>query len=438
MPALKLFISHSSRLDDGDASGLPLQHNWILLKATCDKLKEHYGDRIEILVDLDLQAADAWEPRLNEWLAECHAAIILFSRRAIETSNWVKKEATILAWRRQFDDGFKLIPVTLDQQTCADDLATDYFGTLGIEVSQCVRDAACADDILEGVIEALGEPETLTGNGTPFDELVRAVEQTIAREADAQALETLWHKLTSPPPPSSGHPDRRQRYAAALSRHLLRDGLQALDRFRDVLDGLRPRPLRERAEELLKAVRALWVNAGAAGLLPAAREHGDFLALNGELVNRAEPILDAQCYTLERYLERAWPGTDQIKVISLSQVNDPQGVQNEIRTRFRPGARAMPSHRIDDAINASHCHIVVLVPAPECDLDESQLNALKALQEPYPRLIYVIATGPTLPVQLPENVRPILPAIVPDLEWTQLDKEIAARELIDHKYGAHP
>jgi len=70
MAALKLFISHSSRLDDVDAGGLPLQHNWDLLKATCDKLKAHYGDRIEILIDLDLQTGDTWDRRLNEWLAE--------------------------------------------------------------------------------------------------------------------------------------------------------------------------------------------------------------------------------------------------------------------------------------------------------------------------------------------------------------------------------
>jgi hypothetical protein len=438
MPALKLFISHSSRLDDADPPCADTQSNWEMLKATRDKLQAHYGDRIEILVDLDLQAADHWEARLNEWLYECHAAIILFSKRAIETSNWVKKESTILAWRRQFDASLKLIPVTLKDQTTAADLATDYYGTLGITDSQCVRDAACADDILAGVIQALGEPESLANNETPFDSLVNAVTGIITKEADAQALENLWHKITNTPAPITGHPDRARRYAQALARHLLRDCQQALDRFQDLLDGLSPRPLQERAEELLKTIRALWVDAGAAGLLPAARAHGEFLAMSGELVATPEPTLATQCFTLDRYLERAWPGTDKIKIIPVTRSDDPDEVRNEIRTRFRPGARTMPPHRIDNAINASNCQIVVLVPAPECDLDPTQLAALRAMQTHYPRLIYVLATGAALPTYLPQHVRPVLPAVEPDLEWTQHDKEIEARELIDKKYGAHP
>ena len=133
MAALRLFISHSSRLRPADAGDDQAQRNWQLLQATCKALKGAYQENIEILVDhAGLHPGDDWEHRLNEWLAECHAAIILFSRRAIDESDWVKKEATILSWRAELDDDFKLFPVLLDQQTTPADLERDFFGTLRI------------------------------------------------------------------------------------------------------------------------------------------------------------------------------------------------------------------------------------------------------------------------------------------------------------------
>lgn len=434
MAALKLFISHSSRLDDVEPACVDAASNWNLLKATRDALQDHYKDRIEILVDLNLQAADHWELRLHEWLAECHVAIILFSKRALHTSNWVKKESTILAWRRHFKDGFKLIPVTLKDQTCAEDLAEDYFGTLGIIDSQCVRDAACAGDILAGVIEAIGEPEALIRHGTPFDRLISAVADVIAKDTKSKTLEDLWEKVADTPVPLVGHLDRLERYAQALARLLLRDGQQALRRLHDFLDGISPWPLDERAEELLRRVRSLWVDARAAGLIPAARDHGDFLALSGELVTWPEPILGTKCFTLERYLERAWPGTGKIKIITVTKVTDPDTVRDEIRRGFRSEKSPWPAHRTDNAINNSNCHIFVLVYAPECDFDPDQLDVLRSLRSHYPRLLYVFATGPELPVHLPDGVRPIYPAVEPDTEWAQLAMEIEARELIDGRY----
>ena len=116
MGALKLFISHSSRLDDEsvDSNDPEKNPNLKLLLEVIEDIKKEYGESIEILVDKDehgLPAGIDWEKRLNEWLAECHAAIILFSKRAIENSNWVKKEATILSWRRELEKDFILIPV---------------------------------------------------------------------------------------------------------------------------------------------------------------------------------------------------------------------------------------------------------------------------------------------------------------------------------------
>ncbi len=115
MPALKLFVSHSSRLDDVAHKYTRDDHNWRLLEDTCRAIRQKYGGRVEVLVDKDgLVPGEDWNHRLNLWLAECHVAIVLFSRRAIEKSDWVAKEAAILSWRAELDKDFTLIPVMLD------------------------------------------------------------------------------------------------------------------------------------------------------------------------------------------------------------------------------------------------------------------------------------------------------------------------------------
>jgi len=138
MTALKLFISHSSRLDESEHSDDPEKNiNLELLLEVIKDIKQEYGECIDVLVDKDehgLLVGHDWEKRLNEWLGECHAAIILFSKRARENSNWVKKEATILSWRRELDKEFILIPVLLNNQTNPEDLENDLFGTLRINV----------------------------------------------------------------------------------------------------------------------------------------------------------------------------------------------------------------------------------------------------------------------------------------------------------------
>ncbi|MHC4222077.1 MAG: hypothetical protein ACYST9_06615, partial [Planctomycetota bacterium] len=79
MAGLKLFISHSSRLDDVPNKWTSLDCNWKLLEDTCTAIKHKYGDRVDVLVDRDgLVPGEDWNHQLNLWLSECHVAIIIF------------------------------------------------------------------------------------------------------------------------------------------------------------------------------------------------------------------------------------------------------------------------------------------------------------------------------------------------------------------------
>src|SRR4051812_11505565 len=62
----------------------------------------------DVLVDFtELQPGVNWPRHLHEWMARCHAAVILLTPDAA-ASNWVLKEATILTWRLSIDSGFQL------------------------------------------------------------------------------------------------------------------------------------------------------------------------------------------------------------------------------------------------------------------------------------------------------------------------------------------
>lgn len=432
MPPVKIFISHSSRLDELDAEGRPAEFNWNLLKETCEKLEAKYGDAIEILVDYRIRVADAWEGRLHEWLAECHVAIILFSKRAAETSNWVKKEATILSWRKLFDPSLKIVPVMLDGMK-PEKLAEDYFGILHIDASQCIRDAACAGDILSGLEDAgLANFDAVQ---TPFDKLTDSIVRVIVEEISEPTLAALWNELNLPPV-ATGAPDRARRYAAELARHLLRDDKLAIERWITVIDKLAPKMEQQHAEELLKSVRALWISPGAAGMFPLAIEAKQFLAVNGELIAHGSPSIGTECYTLERYAQRAWPDTDRLKVVPLTEVKDIDDLRDELRRRLRPDSRSFPPARIDAAIKKDSRHIVVLFPATSSELPDLWLSKeLKEMQRDFPNLLFVFPTGAALPETLPDGIRAVEPPLDIETEYEQYDWEFQARELIAEKYG---
>ena len=120
---LKLFVSHSLRLRDDETSDAQAQANWRLLLYLPGQIEQVYGSQLEVLVDHDaLRAGDDWETVLHCLLWDCDAALIVFSCRAVEESDWVKLEATVLDSRAMNDPGFHLLPVLLASQTTVADL----------------------------------------------------------------------------------------------------------------------------------------------------------------------------------------------------------------------------------------------------------------------------------------------------------------------------
>src|ERR1700694_5611755 len=93
-----VFVSHSAR---GDALADSI------LNSVRDGLDEKkYG----VCVDMDiLKPGQDWASVLYQRLAECHAAVILLSPKAL-SSTWVRREVNILLWRRALGAPVHIVP----------------------------------------------------------------------------------------------------------------------------------------------------------------------------------------------------------------------------------------------------------------------------------------------------------------------------------------
>lgn len=433
--ALKLFISHSSRLHDDETGDAQAQANWQLLQDTCGALGQAYGQDIDILVDYaGLQPSDRWEQCLDQWLYDCHAGVLLLSKRARQSA-WVRKEATILCWRAANEADFKVFLVLLDGQQAADLEADDYFRTLGLSRFQCVKDVNTAAEIVPGLRPRLDECVALKSRPqTPFERLVGGVEKILAREIDADSLADLWQALKVGGQPPASAPDPARRLARGIAGHLVRQGEQALPLFTRLMNEVSPRPDRQRAEEVLRYIRALWVDVGAARIMADARQPGDCLALNGHYVAKPVPELKAGYFTLERYSERAWPGNRQTRIIPISQLTSAEEIWHGVRAQFCPNVSPTPPAHVIDGLLRKRTErlIILLMPPGDVLPDPAVLGELKARAGDCPSLLFIVDVGERMPDPLGYGMQAIVPEIQGwETEFTQIVAECAARAVIN-------
>lgn len=445
MPALKLFVSHSSRLDDVPHKYTDDDANWRLLRRTCTGLKACYEDDVQVLVDRDgLVGGDDWNRELNLWLAECHAAVILFSSRALTLSDWVKKEAAILGWRAALDPDFTLIPVTLEGESTSEDLAKGYFGALDIGRIQCVHADPNADDVVAKVSRRLGKREEIAAQHakTPLDLLQGGIKKILAdnvtADSIAAALEAVGSEATS------DRVSNRERYAELLARTLLQTSLDEADAcfrtFQRSFGLLAPKLPKQRAYELLVASRSLWVHPGAAAYLATALKRKVALALTAQLTLQADPELGAEAYTLERYIERAWPQSPLLKLVMVPARYTPDEVRAQIREsmlgRMPPGLPALLQGMRDDQIRRDPRMIILVVDSrPDGGglPDPARRRDLEQLAVEYGKLVLIFGMQPT-DEPLPDALIPVQPSLEPTFEGRAFLAERSAAMTLRDSY----
>ncbi len=442
MAILKLFISHSSRLDDVNGAQ-DTEENWKLLKQVCDEIKSRNLElEIDILVDQSIGSGKDWEKQLNLWLAECHAAIILYSKRALEQSDWVKKEATILTWRWQVDNSFPLLPVFFDKETRIEDAKKEFSAATGIDQINSVNCTKSAVNIVDELLKqdsfkALKNRIQSQSITTPFTRLAEDLKlQLEAPPSIRDDLVDAWKKLNHPEK-SAQTADSVEEVVHHLIRFLLvspRGSIEKLHLFSNQI--IRPQ-VRQRIQGVYSTVRGFWVDAGSAGWLPTRSRKGTILALNGNRLNKPASTGTGTThnFTVDRYINKAWINETGLFVTVTDETcrDDIERLIWEEYGHYLDELDDLPCDELNetirifrDEVNKQTAFIVVYFPLthPATGIpDPSRIEELKGLSGLYPRLRVIIGTGQDILTEEIPGIRQIDPVLDTDLEKTQYLKD---------------
>jgi hypothetical protein len=112
-------------------------------------------EQYEVLLDVKtLKPGDLWRNRINLWLGQCDAAIVLLSDTAL-TSRYVTYETSVLAYRSTvWDPSLLVLPVLLEEVTL-ERLKASYLSPSQLDERQFVR--GTPDEIVTKVLTRLQE-----------------------------------------------------------------------------------------------------------------------------------------------------------------------------------------------------------------------------------------------------------------------------------------
>jgi hypothetical protein len=410
----------------------------------------------QVLLDRSqLDLGDAWQHVLHELLAECDAAVLLLSPRAL-TRPWVLKEATILAYRKALQADFPLYPVLLGgvQPQALERADFSPLCLLDLQAhQQPVVDEPGARALAAQLHQRMAGWLAQQRGGvpdTPLELLQQELQDLFRQAASPPALQQLCESLTGRPlqwrPGGATGADAARLIAATLMNGL--DGgtgmagaagaggqrpLATLIRQLDRSFGLGS----ERATRVLKLLAPLWTRPADAALL------ADAAGRNRLPAGPAQPghAVALQCelgdFCAEQHVRRALMPTQRGQVVctlagghSDNRLDELKAaIRQEYRRRNRVPA-STPDNRVDERLaqtgttleQCSTAFFLIPDPPPDADL-------LAELRRCFPRLTFILhSTGP-LPEPLPPGVL-ALPAIDIDLEYRMNEDLTAAYDQI--------
>jgi hypothetical protein len=365
----RLFVSHSSLDTD-------------LTRQVCNRLapastKPGY----DILVDYtELKPGVDWPRHLHEYMAHCHAAVLLLSRNAA-ASPWVLKEATILAWRRSLDPSFQLFPVCL---TDVDDalLEKQKFGPLLFGLIQKIR-SADPEIIANAIRTQVGQPDVRSP--TPFDRLVGRLTNLLS-QVGPETLKEIAEKMSIQIPAWRPDVDRHTQYVTQIARRVLSEDMGGFKGVDELIDALSFTPGPDNVKQIFSIIAHYWVDAQAAGRLPQLLTASErrAAALNGARVSE---------FTAHAYVRRAHPLSlihTLIPIVGGAPGNLLSHVTQEICTWMRKeGEKGSDEEIIADLRGGDQTYYAVL-PGP---IDDESLTKILGR---FPTVMFILWTGELL------------------------------------------
>ena len=400
---MRLFISHG--IDKGKADELGFLD---ALEAALQQ-PDAQGRRHDILLDRTrLEAGDDWPGVLNDWLAECQAAVILLTPRAL-TRPWVLKEATLLAFRHGNDGVFPLLPVLLAGVDAAALAQHPNFAALGLPDIQAyapgLSPQAVAADVLQR-LQRLPLPAT-----TPLDRLERRLEAEIGH-GDADALDRACEELFDAPVAWRPDVERRQQRARVFARAIARGRLGRIGTLAGLTRALNAAALdKARAREVLKLAASVWVDEEVAARLraviaaPAARRPLAAALNSGRIEHGARmAVWRAQLPDI----------ADNVYCVAGGGADDSgEELARRLCAEFQERNKA-EVYDVDDAaavLAAMTDPVFFVLPPP---LPDRALTA--ELQRRFPSAVFIAHTGAALPAALPDHVLPLSPGLPAEAE----------------------
>lgn len=420
----------------------------------------------QVLLDRSqLEAGDDWQDVLHELLAECDAAVLLLSPRALARP-WVLKESTVLAYRKALDTRFPLFPVLLGGVQPAD-LGMGSFSPLCLQAVQGLQPGA-ADPLVQPAIDSAAAravakalharlarwlQDVRTAPRTPLDALEAALKTRIRRAADLQALEQLCERLTGrplrwrPTAQAAAAAEPARLIAATLVSGLaLAPGAAPPNPLASLIDDLFQQCGLDRddAQVVLDLLAPLWTRPDAAATL------ADVAGRNRQPVAAGAPPAPGQSVVLQcemapfsadQHVRRVLLPTTRHTVVRTLAGGHSDNRLDELKAQVRaeylrlaqrpgqPAAQLAPA-RIDARLAsidnqlafAETVFFVIPAPVPDAQL-------LADLQAAFPRQTFILHCAGPLPSPLPPRVL-ALPPVDPDHELAMAEDQSAAYNLI--------
>ena len=366
---LKVFVSHSTSEPFAQA----------VLQAVCDALR---AKRCDLLVSARLEPGDVWREKLNQWLAECEAAVLLLSREALRSS-WVRREIAILMWRRGNGSRIPVVPVLVGDVAPDDVMTAGYTELRPLQFAVLPR-SGHPGELAATIVARLGLDAIRPGVGGHMKRWIDRLSFFLSRVDDVSRLGECARAL--------GVSEEGLRYVTLpggsrfLAHQMLDDGLSSQTYYavRAISDYLP----HDHLGKLIDNVACAWVDIEAAHKLldVCQQKAGSTAVLNARHPATADDYLDrATCRGVYwREVAGTVVGEDAVAelvahyesaVLSLHGVEPPWTV-DDIEPRDEP---------------------TVLVVDPTGVPLEAAISAVKTVRDRFPWVIVLLLVGDAAP-----------------------------------------
>jgi hypothetical protein len=410
---IKIFISHSSKAD-------PFADQ--VREAVAEGLR---GSGYDVLIDRDaLQPGDEWSSVLYHWLAECHGAVVLLNRPALE-STWVRREVNILLWRRALGFPLKLVPAIIGDLTVEDVGAAGFDELEPFQFAQIAPQAPKdADELAAQIVDRFAGLPASAPDQSPMGAWVKAIASGLREVKDMDSLEAAARQLQV-----------EERYLSRvrdpaegcffLAHQLLARARD--DRVRHAMAQIVDYIPTEWLQRLIVKVAPTWVDGESARMLLALHDRRPRTAiLNARSPRTAEQYVGrASCCAVEGYVYQT--------VSAVAGENFIDEFEENCRKAVRALLRIPPEWELEEGLPSSGEEpedVTFLIVQPASARMALVAEGVRRVQALFPWLTVVLLTRDTWPTQADLTAWQLTGALVlsPPLE---AGEEMQAQKMIE-------